>query len=200
MSVDDLVTHVSAGIQDVSGTPVDGDYSALQAMGKEARDTLERMLGRATVNSTWRIIFDASDIAGKRSLMLPIVPLVSITSVKAYDPDSVETTLVKGTDYLELAGERGILPLHEDADSWNDNPREYHALVVEITAGYGTAATDVLPEFVQAIKRLVAYYFRNRGEGFIRNSLTGGNTGAPDMARVFADVECLRNPHSYGVA
>jgi hypothetical protein len=78
------------------------------------------------------------DGTGTRSLLLPQLPAIGVTSVSTFDDDDIETQL-DPTDYV-LAGDNGILwRTHRDA--W---PRGIQNISVTYDHGFETLPSDLL--------------------------------------------------------
>lgn len=137
------------------------DEGKILATITASRCELENYLQRSFLQQTWEFVLDEIDIAD--CIELPRPPLVSVTSVKAYDIADVETT-VSSAYYTVEAGEGSRLWLR-NGQTWNTYPRTRKALVIRYVSGYGTLPTDVPDEIRTAVKELTTldYWHPMRG-------------------------------------
>jgi uncharacterized phiE125 gp8 family phage protein len=152
----------------------DADSAMLTTIVADARDELELELGRATVNSTWKLTLDAADLYmpngdDRTEVYLPVVPVVSVSSVVTYNTANTSATFSTAS-YAVIVGEAGRVVLNYDCE-WPDDLREVACVDINFTAGYGTttsAVTTAMPRALKTgIRELAAYYWKNRGEGYI---------------------------------
>lgn len=127
-------------------------------------------LGRALVTQTWRQTFESFD----DPLRLPLAPVQSISSVKYYDTDDVEQTILTSV-YALFSDSRGnYVDLAAD-QSWPTSVGSRIAPVsVTFVAGYG-AATAVPPELVTAAKLYVAILYDEMPEATAKLVMTAYN-------------------------
>lgn len=146
-----------------------------------ARRWCEHYTGRALLDQTWAYAVDwLAD--GHIPLLLPKTPLLSVTSIKTYDPDDTETT-VPSSDYrVDTAAGRVLLD--PAVGYWVSNPRYYGRLLVTYRAGYGTAAESV-PEDIRHAVFLLAGEFYERLEA----------TTDQDLQDVPFGVKALLDPY-----
>lgn len=95
-------------------------------------------------------------------IVLPFSPIKSITSVKYYDPDNAQQTLVNNTDYFYHIYEEPCVI--RPVDSWPDVYEDrFDAIVVEFVTGY--TSPDECPEALKtSIKILLTDLYENRGD------------------------------------
>lgn len=94
-------------------------------------------------------------------LKLPLWPVVSVDSVKYYNPAGVETTLSGLQTDLVSCPSRIRLGV-SDTD-WPDlQDYKINSVIVTFTAGYGADSMTVPDMVKHAIKMMVAHWFRNR--------------------------------------
>jgi len=140
----------------VDGSDDDALLSSLIAAARAACEVLAR---RAFVTRTldYRL---ASWPAG-RSIVLPLPPLVSVTSIAYTDEDGVAGT-VPSTDYVVYSQvEPGLIVLKPVASWPAATLMPGPALVVRYVAGFGAAAA-VPAEYKHAIKLTVGHWYENR--------------------------------------
>lgn len=131
---------------------INGDYDdySLSEIGSQAVDYVEEMARCTIFNSTYTYRLDRLC----DSFSLPRPPLVSVQSIKYQDEDNAQQTWAN-TEYDVLLGhEPGIVRLAFDKEL--PDTRQPAGVIVEYTAGYGAAWSD-LPPFVRHTVKLVAH-------------------------------------------
>jgi uncharacterized phiE125 gp8 family phage protein len=127
-----------------------------------AREYVERYTGRALLQQTWAYTVDAlEDWAAP--LLLPVAPVMAITSITVTDPTDTATVITGASYRLETGSEPARIVLDTDIGYWVPNPRAYSTLSVLYTAGYGTAPDDV-PAVFRHVIMLLASEFSERLE------------------------------------
>ena len=91
---------------------------------------------------------------------IPCAPLVSVQSVKYYDVNNVEQTLVNTEYYVDAISKPGRLV---PATSWPATYVRPNAVSIVLTAGYGVAA-DVPQVIKQAMLLMIGDMYNNREE------------------------------------
>ena len=119
-----------------------------------ARQWVERYTGRALLNQTWRLSLDAPPECSQ-PILLPVVPLVSVTSITSYDYLHAATVLVSTNYYVDTARAPARVYLNSGS-AWPTNLRSWGGLVIDYVAGYGAAPDDVPAPLLQAIYLLAA--------------------------------------------
>jgi uncharacterized phiE125 gp8 family phage protein len=134
------------------------DDGLIAAIIVGVRQRLEGRTGRAFVNQGWRIILDAWPAGGEVPLLPP--PVGAVTAVRVIAA-SGEITLLPAESYrLEARREPGLL-IFGSAPPVPGRTRA--GIEIDITCGYGPAATDCPGPLRQAMRLLVAHVFENRG-------------------------------------
>lgn len=130
----------------------------LSSLAADACETIERYTRRAMISQVWRWTTGVA-----RIFALPRPPLISVSSVKVYDTESVATTLTEGTDFEVLSnGSPGIVRM---LDSYTfSGYRDTEPVEINYTAGYGTGAEAVPFGLREAILQLVTMNFEHRGD------------------------------------
>ena len=123
-----------------------------------ARLHVESATGRALIAQSWRLVLDAWP--EDRVVRLPVSPLISLTSITAYDGDGdAHAVSLDGID----AGRAGLLlPASIDAPVL----REHGGIAIDYVAGYGEEAEAVPVALKQALQLLMAYWFEHRDTVF----------------------------------
>ena len=124
-----------------------------------AREYCEGVVGRQFVHATWKEYFDRFP-AGEMLLSTP--PLSSVTSITYVDVDGdTQTWDASEYQYDKFSEPAQIKPAY--GESWPTTRDDtYNAVTVTFLAGYGAAASDVPPNFKQAILLLVGLWHRDR--------------------------------------
>ncbi len=128
-----------------------------------ARETAERITGRAFISQSWRLWRDEWPLSSPRAILLPKPPLMSLTSVAAYDRSGAATTLSSDATIVDSAAVPGRLVLRDTAVLPVDL-REANAISITYQAGYGASAADVPAAIKAAVLSLVAHFYESRGE------------------------------------
>jgi hypothetical protein len=99
----------------------------------EAYDYLETETNRKMLGQTWKLTLDESEVSSV--IRLPLVPLVSVSSIVTTDDDGDETT-VAATNYQVRGGENPRIVLTDDGE-WPTDMRDYDSMVITCVCGYG---------------------------------------------------------------
>jgi len=127
----------------------DEDNNLLKKLITSARQYCESYTKRRYESQTWSLTLDRAEI--EKCMQLEVFDVDSVTSVKGYDPDNVETTFVSGTDY-EVFNNRLVL------DISGASFRTYDSMVIE----YSVGATETPRAIKDAINMLVLHWYENR--------------------------------------
>lgn len=152
------------------------------ALISAARLTVEAGAGQILVNQSWRLVLDAWPSDG--CLRAPISPLLAVTAVRVRDQAGAATVLSPSTYVVDVASRPGrvLFPGAPPAPG-----RPIGGIEVDITAGLSATAAG-LPESLRlATRRLVAFWFENRGD-----------VAAPGEPALPADVVALMAPWRRG--
>ena len=123
---------------------------------------------------------------------LPNAPIQSVSTVTQIAADNTNTNLTANADYylkgindkyLEFAGSY-YLPQGHSAREGNTDAE----LKVTYVAGYGDAATDVPEPIIEAIKRLVLYYYDNRDEVVIGAAVSNMPSGISNLLYPYINI------------
>lgn len=148
----------------VDGTDEDGFITTLITA---ARLHVEGTTGRALISQSWRVVCD--NWPSDRTVQLPVGPLLSLTTITAYDADDSGTVLALAQFQPEtnVAPARLFLP-----DTLDGVPvlRDRAAIEIDYVAGYGTDLDDVPTDLRQAVLSLVGYWFEHRDAVVIAGS------------------------------
>ena len=122
----------------------DDDETYFTALLTAARQAAENRTGRALMQQTWDVTFDA--FPASRLLALPYPPLQSVTYVKYVDSNGTEQTLASGNYTVRTGDEPGTVQLDYD-QTWPTTRPEEGAVRVRFVAGYADAAT--VPQLIR---------------------------------------------------
>ena len=128
-----------------------------------ARETAERLTGRAFIAQSWRLWCDRWPARIPRALSIPKPPLISATSVAAYDRSGAATTLSSDAYIVDSAAAPGRIVLKDTAVLPVDL-RQANAIAVTFQAGYGANASDVPAAIRAGVLSLVAHLYEARGD------------------------------------
>jgi uncharacterized phiE125 gp8 family phage protein len=122
-----------------------------------ARERIEARTGRTLMAQLWRVVLDRWPADGR--LALPIMPVLSVMSVRLLDannnPASVASTLYS----LEAGLEPAVLVVVNVPQPG----RSRNGIEIDVVAGYGIAAADCPQPLRQAMRLLVAQAYGLRG-------------------------------------
>ena len=145
------------------------DDALITTLIEAATEQAEMFTRRAFVTQTWIMYLDGfppntGQINSDTSLIeLPKSPTASVTSVKYYDTDNTEQTLVVDTDYEVDTNSEPARILPVDGTVWPDTRSKMNPVSVEFIAGYGVATA--VPDVIKvAIKVMVGGWYENREE------------------------------------
>lgn len=150
ITVDEAKSHLRVFHND------DDQYiTSLVAAATGWADGKDGWLGRSIGQQTWDLALDAFPDGG---IIIPLSPLISVTSVKYNEAAAgVETTLVEGTDYLvDNYGDPGwVVPVD---GVWPETKSVINAVKIRFVSGYAT----VPPSIKHALLLLVGHWYENR--------------------------------------
>ena len=125
----------------------------IDAKVKAGRQWMELHTGRAFISQTWTLSLDDWPASG--IFELKPVPVISVSSVKYYDSDGVQQTLVAGTDYqVDVASEPARVAREPTATWPSLETGRLNAVELIFVAGYGAASTNV-PSTLVHVNKLV---------------------------------------------
>ena len=153
-----------------------------------ARDVFEDFTGRALISQQWTLFSDdwnmrpvytgrEQNIARPffynqgsypylrvRTIIIPRSPLISIDSIKYFDPSNVLQTVAPTGVYSSfpsgVSSHGGVFLL--DGQVWPAIANRPDAVQVTFTAGYGSVPTAVPARMRQALRLMVHHYYDNR--------------------------------------
>lgn len=124
-----------------------------------ARQRAELLTGRQLVTATWELNLDAFP-TGSRAILLPRMPLQSVTSVTYYDTAGVLQTLATSVYKVLTYREPAEIAL-KYGQVWPVAQYEPESVIVRYVSGYGAAAA--VPDLVKAaLYIMLDDWFNNR--------------------------------------
>lgn len=132
----------------------DSHQPQVETLIEWATDEIERYCERAIMDQSWKLSFhDCFPTCRDGEINLPMGKVSSVSSVKYYDTEGVQQTLVNGTDYEFSIGDYAIL---RPKVSWPSTERRLNAVNIEFVVGYGTDPASVPGNLRAALQALVA--------------------------------------------
>lgn len=153
VTVEEAKTHLRVDSEDF-----ENDY--IETLITTARQEAENFLRRALITQTWRLSLDGWPA---RTLVLPIPPLQSVSTVKYLDTSGTLRTLTADTDYVVDAASTPARIYPAYAQTWPTVRAIEKSVQVEFVAGYGDAASDVPQAIRHAILLIIRDYYDFRG-------------------------------------
>jgi uncharacterized phiE125 gp8 family phage protein len=137
----------------------ENDY--VDACLRTARLTVEARTGRALITQTHTMTLDRAP-ACQRAILLPVSPVISVTSVTAYSPADAGSTVATSVYRLDTESAPARLVLR-DGQEWPTELRPQNGLVIVYVAGYGDTASDITDDrLVHAVRLLAAHWYAQR--------------------------------------
>ena len=156
-----------------------GDEDALVAsLIVAARQLVEAHTGRALIAQAWRLVLDdwptrntfaltpgpfvpLGSTPNPNTLTLPLGPLISLDAIRVYDAFNVATPLAASTWYVDAQPGGARLQF---TTAPREPGRAIAGIEIDVTVGYGPAASDVPEALRLAMRMLVARWFEARGD------------------------------------
>lgn len=153
-----------------------------------ADEFIENELCKALITQTWTVSVPGPAVNGW--LVLPVNPVIGITTLKYYDSDNVLQTLTVSDFFLYKTQDLAYLRPNTGI-SWPNTYDRPDAIEVVFTAGYGDAA-DVPASIKHAVKLVIGDWFEHRASAIV---------GVPSVpAHMVATVDRLISNHKIGFA
>ena len=148
-----LKTHLRVDGTD-EDTYIDGLLSAATAM----LEGVDGMLGgKALGSQTWT--YELGRVTGTTSVLLPITPVTSITSIEYYDADNALQNATVG-DFQFYSDDDGALIEPKTGNSWPVMYKRADTLKITYVCGYAALPDTIL----HALKLIVGHWYENREE------------------------------------
>lgn len=136
----------------------DGDDGVIAALTASARIHLERQTRRGFVNQAWRLVRDRWPDNGR--IEVRPGPLRSLDAARIYDAGGIAHSL----DTQAFVPDLSTVSLAFAPWSLAAPGRSAAGIELDVTVGYGDAASDVPESLRQAIRLLIAHWYDNRGQ------------------------------------
>lgn len=148
------------------------DLVYLESLIGVAREYVEAVTGKVSTLATyklvapsWHSLINGDDnrltIPARNIYSIPVyrTPLVSVTSIKYYPPNTESQTTISASDYRVITTtEPGIIQFKESPPSVEDRP---DAIEIVFVAGYADSC-NTPPGLKHAQKMLVAHWYEQR--------------------------------------
>lgn len=131
----------------------------LSSLVLTSRLHIETALGLALVAQGWTLTLDAWPASGV--LHLPIRPLLSVDAVRVLPSSGAATLLHPSTYVVDTTGWRGRIVRAFGSD-WPQPGKAANGIEIDLTAGFGPAASDVPAPIRQALLLLTAHWYERR--------------------------------------
>ena len=139
----------------------------LQTLVSAARLMIEAASGQMLMDQTWRIVLDVWPVNGR--LRLPVSPLQNVVEVRVFASNGQPQMLPLSALSFEAGAEPPVLVVSGAVPTPG---RIHQGIEIDVLIGHGPLPADVPAPLRQAVLRLVAYWFENRGD------VAGGETAA----------------------
>lgn len=134
------------------------DNALVSALITSARTTVEDFTRRALMTQTFELVFDGVS----SSIEIPRPPLQEIKKIETIDEDGVRSEIDPSTYYVDISGTSpGRISLRPGY-TWPEH-RGFASFIITGVAGYGNEPEAVPGPIREAVKKLVAELYENRG-------------------------------------
>jgi uncharacterized phiE125 gp8 family phage protein len=140
----------------------DDEDAAILRLVRMARETAERITGRAFIAQEWKLWREGRPSCEERALELPKPPLIAVSAITAYDRSGTPITLSSDAYIVDSLSVPGRI-VFKDTTALPVSLREANAIAVSFDAGYGANASDVPSAIRSAMLNLVGFYYEQRG-------------------------------------
>jgi uncharacterized phiE125 gp8 family phage protein len=138
-----------------------GDDDAMIArLIAAAREWVEAETGRAMLTQSWRLTLD--DWPGRETVALVRPPVQAVTAVRTFSTEGVASVWAGANYALSFGAEPQALVRLVSA--WPSPGRAGAGIEIDMTCGYGAAASDVPAALRQAVLLKAAQLYERRGE------------------------------------
>lgn len=124
-----------------------------------ARLMIEAAAGRLLVDQAWRIVIDRWSDGGE--IRLPLSPVSAMTAARVYDVLGVPQPVAPAALQLDIAADPPVIRLVGEVPEIG---RPRGAIEIDVVAGFGATASAVPALLRQAVLRLAARWFEQRGD------------------------------------
>lgn len=124
-----------------------------------ARLMIEAAAGRCLVEQPWRIVLDRWPASGE--IRLPLSPLMRIQAARVYDVLGSAQQVAEAALTQDKTADPPLIRVTGEVPEIG---RTHGAIEIDIVAGYGATAAAVPTPLRQAVLRLAARWFEERGD------------------------------------
>ena len=124
-----------------------------------ARLMVEASSGRCLVDQHWRIVLDRWPQTSE--IRLPLSPVSAIVDARVYDAQGAAQPVVSDALALDRQSDPPLIRVDGPVPGIG---RDYGAIEIDVVAGFGPVAADVPAPLRQAVLRLAARWFEERGD------------------------------------
>lgn len=124
-----------------------------------ARLMIEAAAGRCLVEQRWRIVLDRWPTGGE--IRLPLSPLARIEAARVYDVLGVAQPVAEAALTPDRSADPPLIRVTGEVPEMG---RSHGAVEIDVVAGYGATAAQVPAPLRQAVLRLAARWFEERGD------------------------------------
>ncbi|MDX3805476.1 head-tail connector protein [Bosea thiooxidans] len=124
-----------------------------------ARLMVEAASGRCLIDQNWRIVLDRWPAGGE--IRLPLSPVSAITAARVYDVLGAPQPVAETALSLDRLADPPLIRVIGDVPEIG---RDRGAIEIDVVAGYGATANAVPAPLRQAVLRLAARWFEQRGD------------------------------------
>ncbi len=124
-----------------------------------ARLMIEAASGRFLIDQSWRLVLDRWPAGGE--IRLPLSPVGAITAARVYDLLGAAQPVAPGSLQLERVADPPVVRVVGEVPEIG---RAHGAIEIDVVAGYGATADAVPALLRQAVLRLAARWFEQRGD------------------------------------
>jgi uncharacterized phiE125 gp8 family phage protein len=138
---------------------LDEEDGLLGTLITAARLMIEAASGRMLIDQDWRIVLDRWPDSGE--IRLPLSPVRSISAARVYDAQGLAQTVSPAALQLDASADPPVIRLVAGVPPIG---RTRSAIEIDVVAGYGDSAAAVPALLRQAVLRLAARWFEERGD------------------------------------
>lgn len=124
-----------------------------------SRLMIEAAAGRCLIEQRWRIVLDRWPAKGE--IRMPLSPIARIEAARVYDMLGAAQTVAEAALTLDRSADPPVIRLTAEVPEIG---RDHGAIEIDVMAGYGETAAAVPAPRRQAVLRLAAPWFEERGD------------------------------------
>ncbi len=165
----------------VTGTD---DDTLIGTLITAARQYVENYLNRSLITQTWEWRLDGFS---PWTLIVPMAPLISVTSIQYVDGEGTTQTLASTEYTVDAKSEPGrITPAY--GKSWPTTRYQMNAVTITFQAGYGAAAAVPSP-IKQAVLLVIGEMYAHREASMVGAPIVELPLGVKALLMPYANIE-----------